>query len=147
MSLEKIVAVAGKPGLYEIVSQTKGGLIVQSLVDKKRIPINAMHNVSVLNDIAIYTYDDEIPLRNIFKSIAEKDDNVISHKESNANLISFFSKVLPDFDEDRVYPSNIKKIIQWYTILATNKFDFSTLSEEDEDEESSVSSKQKNNVE
>ncbi len=135
MSLEKIVAIAGKPGLFEIVSQTKGGLIVQSLVDKKRIPINAMHNVSVLNDIAIYTYDDEIPLRNIFKSIAEKGDKVISHKESNTNLVSFFSTVLPDFDEDRVYPSNIKKVIQWYTILANAKFDFSTLSEEDADEE------------
>ncbi len=135
MSLEKIVAVAGKPGLYEIVSQTKGGLIVQSLVDKKRIPINAMHNVSVLNDIAIYTYDNEIPLRNVFKSISEKGGDVISHKDSNANLVSFFSKVLPDFDEDRVYPSNIKKIIQWYTILAATKFDFSTLSEEDADEE------------
>ena len=105
MSLEKIVAVSGKPGLFEIISQTKGGLIVQSLVDKKRIPINAMHNVSVLNDIAIYTYDDEIPLRNIFKSIAEKGDKIINHKESNTNLISFFSTVLPDFDEDRVYPS------------------------------------------
>ncbi len=135
MSLEKIVAIAGKSGLYEIVSQTKGGLIVQSLVDKKRIPINAMHNISVLNDIAIYTYDNEIPLRNVFKSISEKGGDVISHKDSNANLVSFFSKVLPDFDEDRVYPSNIKKIIQWYTILAATKFDFSTLSEEDADEE------------
>ncbi len=135
MELEKIVAVSGKPGLFEIISQTKGGLIVQSLTDKKRIPINAMHNVSVLNDIAIYTYDDEIPLRNIFKSISEKGDKVISHKESNTNLISFFSKVLPNFDEDRVYPSNIKKIIQWFTILSNAKFDFSTIKEDDTDEE------------
>ncbi len=135
MHLEKIVAVSGKSGLFEIISQTKGGLIVQSLADKKRIPINAMHNVSVLNDIAIYTYDDEIPLRNIFKSIAEKGDEVISHKESNTNLISFFSKVLPDFDEDRVYPSNIKKIIQWYAILATAKFDFSSIKEDTDEEE------------
>jgi len=135
MELEKIVAISGKPGLFEIISQTKGGLIVQSLADKKRMPINAMHNVSVLNDIAIYTYEDEIPLRNIFKLMSEKDDKVISHKESNANLISFFSEVLPDFDEDRVYPSNIKKIIQWYTILATAKFDFSSIKEHAEEEE------------
>ena len=73
MNLEKIVAVSGKPGLYEIISQTKGGIIVQSLIDKKRLPINAMHNVSVLNDIAIYTHDDEIPLRNIFKTIAVEE--------------------------------------------------------------------------
>ena len=135
MQLEKIVAVSGKPGLYEIISQTKGGLIVQSLVDKKRLPINAMHNVSVLNDIAIYTYDDEVPLRNIFKSIAEKGGEIISHKESNANLLSFFSEVLPNFDEDRVYPSNIKKVIQWYTILANAKFDFSSIKEDNSDEE------------
>jgi len=124
MSLEKIVAVSGKPGLYEIISQTKGGLIVKSLVDNKRLPINAMHNVSVLNDIAIYTYDDEVPLREVFKTISEKDNVVISHKESNANLISFFNDILPNFDQERVYPSNIKKVVQWYTILENTKFDF-----------------------
>lgn len=135
MNLEKIVAVSGKPGLYEIISQTKGGIIVQSLVDKKRLPINAMHNVSVLNDIAIYTHDDEIPLRNIFKTIAEKSIQVISHKESNDKLISFFNEVLPNYDEERVYPSNIKKVVQWYNILATANFDFSLIKEDSEEEE------------
>jgi len=127
MSLEKIVAVSGKPGLYEIISQTKGGLIVQSLVDNKRLPINAMHNVSVLNDIAIYTYGDEVPLREIFKTISEKDNAVISHKESNANLITFFNDILPNFDQERVYPSNIKKVVQWYTILEKANFDFTII--------------------
>ena len=130
-----MVAVSGKPGLYEIISQTKGGIIVQSLVDKKRLPINAMHNVSVLNDIAIYTHDDEIPLRNIFKTISEKGIQVISHKESNDKLISFFNEVLPNYDEERVYPSNIKKVVQWYNILATAKFDFSLIKEDSEEEE------------
>ena len=135
MNLEKIVAISGKPGLYEIISQTKGGIIVQSLVDKKRLPINAMHNVSVLNDIAIYTHDDEIPLRNIFKTISKKDIEVINHKESNDKLISFFKEILPNYDEDRVYPSNIKKIVQWYNILAEAKFDFSLIKEDSEEEE------------
>ena len=135
MNLEKIVAISGKPGLYEIISQTKGGIIVESLVDKKRLPINAMHNVSVLNDIAIYTHDDEIPLRNIFKTIANKGSEVISHKESNDKLISFFNEILPNYDEDRVYPSNIKKIVQWYSILATANFDFSLIKEDTEEEE------------
>jgi len=129
MSLEKIVAVSGKPGLYEIISQTKGGLIVKSLVDNKRLPINAMHNVSVLNDIAIYTYDDEVPLREVFKTISEKEDDVISHKESNANLISFFNDILPNFDQERVYPSNIKKVVQWYTILEKANFDFTLIND------------------
>ena len=135
MNLEKIVAISGKPGLYEIISQTKGGIIVESLVDKKRLPINAMHNVSVLNDIAIYTHDDEIPLRNIFKTIANKGSEIISHKESNDMLISFFNEILPNYDEERVYPSNIKKIVQWYSILATAKFDFSLIKEDSKEEE------------
>ena len=135
MNLEKIVAVSGKPGLYEIISQTKGGIIVQSLIDKKRLPINAMHNVSVLNDIAIYTHDDEVPLRNIFKTIAEKGIEIISHKESNDKLISFFNEVLPSYDEERVYPSNIKKVVQWYNILATANFDFSLIKEGADEEE------------
>jgi len=137
MTIEKIIAIAGKPGLFEIISQTKGGLIVQSLLDKKRIPINAMHNVSSLNDIAIYTYEEEVTLREVFKNIAKKQNNAecISHKESNANLISFFNEVLPDFDDERVYASNIKKIVQWYNILVTTKFDFSTLTEKEVSEE------------
>ena len=137
MSLEKIVAVTGKPGLFEIVTQSKGGLIVESLTDKKRIPINAMHNVSALNDIAIYTYEEEVPLRNIFKTIAEKYENkeALSHKESNANLTSFFIEILPDFDDERVYTSNIKKVVQWYNILAKSKFDFSSIKEETDEEE------------
>ena len=137
MSLEKIVAITGKPGLFEIISQSKGGLIVESLIDKKRLPISAMHNVSVLNDIAIYTYEEEVPLRSVLKTIADKHENkeAISHKESNANLTSFFSEVLPDYDEERVYTSNIKKVIQWYNLLAKVKFDFSSIKEDSESEE------------
>jgi hypothetical protein len=137
MSLEKIVAVTGKPGLFKIISQSKGGLIVESLIDKKRLPINAMHNVSVLNDIAIYTYEEEVPLRNVLKRIAEKHENkeAISHKESNANLTSFFSEVLPDYDEERVYTSNIKKVVQWYNLLAKVEFDFASIQEESESDE------------
>lgn len=137
MKLDKIVAVSGKPGLFEIISQSKAGLIVQSLIDKKRLPVNAMHNVSVINDIAIYTYEEEVPLRNIFKKIAEKQNNLatISHKESNDKLISFFNEILPDFDEERVYPSNIKKVVQWYNILAAAKFDFSSIKEPTEEAE------------
>ena len=92
-----------------------------------------MHSVSVLNDIAIYTYEEEVPLRNVLKTIAEKYENkeAINHKESNANLASFFSEVLPDYDEERVYTSNIKKIVQWYNILANAEFDFSSIKDSD----------------
>ena len=127
MKLEKIIAISGKPGLYQIVSQTKGGIIAQSLSDKKRMPINAMHNVSVLNDIAIYTYEEDVPLLTIFKSMFKitEGKEAISHKESSKKLASFFEEVLPNYDVERVYASNIKKVIQWFNILIEAGMDFS----------------------
>lgn len=133
MSLEKIIAVTGKPGLYEIIAQSKGGLIVESFIDKKRFPINAMHNVSVLDNIAIYTYADEVPLKVIFKTMHEKESGkeCISHKESAKKLTEYFSTILPEYDEERVYASNIKKVVQWYNLLVANNFDFSSIDEEE----------------
>ncbi|WP_272149348.1 DUF5606 domain-containing protein [Tenacibaculum aiptasiae] len=132
MEFNKIIAVTGKPGLFEILSQTKTGVIVKSIVDGKRFPITATHNVSLLENIAIYTYEEEVPLAKIFKNIADKEDNkeAISHKESAAKLTEYFSEILPDFDEERVYASNIKKVIQWYNTLAKANFDFNTLAVE-----------------
>lgn len=127
MEFNKIIAVTGKPGLFQVVSQTKTGIIVESLTDKKRIPILSTHNVSLLENIAIFTYDEEIPLLNVFKSIFEKEEGkeTISHKESGKKLASFFLEILPDYDQERVYTSNIKKIIQWYNALIAVEFDFS----------------------
>ncbi|RKF03954.1 hypothetical protein C8N26_1586 [Tenacibaculum lutimaris] len=135
MEFNKIIAVTGKPGLYEILSQTKTGVIVKSIVDGKRFPITATHNVSLLENIAIYTYEEEVPLARVFKNIAEKAEGkeAISHKESAAKLTDFFGEVLPDFDQERVYASNIKKVIQWYNTLAKANFDFSTLVEATEE--------------
>ncbi|MCK5815962.1 MAG: DUF5606 domain-containing protein [Flavobacteriaceae bacterium] len=136
MSLEKIISVTGKPGLYEIIAQSKGGIIVESLIDKKRFPITAMHNVSVLDNIAIYTYEEEVPLKIVFKTIFEKEEGKesISPKENNKTLIAYFSEILPNYDDERVYASNIKKVLQWYNLLVKNNFDFSTITEENETE-------------
>ena len=136
MSLEKIISVTGKPGLYEIIAQSKGGIIVESMIDKKRFPINAMHNVSVLDNIAIYTYEEEVPLRTVLKTIFEKEEGKesISPKESGKKLMAYFSEVLPNYDDERVYASNIKKVLQWYNLLVQNNFDFSTITEEEETE-------------
>ncbi len=132
MEFSKIIAVSGKPGLYEILSQTKAGVIVKSLIDGKRMPITATHNVSLLENIAIFTYEDDIPLGEVFKNIANKEANkeAISHKESANKLTAYFAEVLPGYDEERVYTSNIKKVIQWYNILVKADFDFSSLNEE-----------------
>ena len=138
MEFNKIIAVTGKPGLFEVVSQTKTGIIVESLTDKKRTPILSTHNVSLLENIAIFTYNEEVPLLTVFKSIYEKEagKETISHKESGAKLTSFFSEILPEYDQERVYTSNIKKIIQWYNALIAVSFDFSaaTLSSEEKQE-------------
>ena len=127
MEFSKIIAVTGKPGLFEVVSQTKTGVIVASLQDKKRFPITSTQNISMLENIAIYTYEEEVLLFNIFKKIFEKEagKKSISHKESGTQLKSYFSEILPEYDEERVYASNIKKIIQWYNILVDAGFDFS----------------------
>jgi len=137
MTLEKLIVVTGKPGIFQIQNQTKNGLLVESLTDKKRFPILNIHNVSSLNDIAIYTYEEEVPLREVFKTINEKENGkkTISHKEDKKTLTSFFSEVLPNYDEERVYPSNIKKVVQWYNLLVDAKFDFSTLTEKENSQE------------
>ncbi len=137
MDLKDIVAINGKPGLYEIKAQSKGGVIVQSLVDNKKFPITITHNLSALNEIAIYTYEEEVPLRIILKAMGEKEagKEALSHKESGKALSSYFREILPNFDEDRVYTSNIKKVIQWYNLLASKDFDFTAIIEEKEETE------------
>ena len=127
MEFNKIIAVTGKPGLFNVVSQTKTGIVVESLSDKKRFPILSTQNVSLLENIAIFTYEEEVPLLTVFKSIFEKEEGkeTISHKESGAKLTSFFTVILPDFDQERVYISNITRIVQWYNMLIVAGFDFS----------------------
>ncbi len=119
MSLDKILSISGKPGLYELKAQTRNGFVAESLADGKRLSVSIQNNVSILSEIAIYTFTEEVPLREIFKRIQEKEngEKSISHKESKNKLESYFSEVLPDYDEDRVYVSDMKKVIQWYNIL------------------------------
>lgn len=143
MTLEKVISISGKPGLFEIISQSKSGVIVESLSDKKRFPVNSLHNISTLNDIAIYTYEQEVPLKEVFCSIHDKEDGqeTINPKSSKNDLLNYFSEVLPDFDQERVYPSNIKKVLAWYNSLVAANFDFQDLKaelekEKNEEEES-----------
>lgn len=120
MSLEKILSISGKPGLFELKSQTRSGFLAESLLDGKKISVGLRHNVSMLSEIAIYTYGEEVPLGDIFKNIANKENGnatSVSHKASKNELLNYFSEILPDFDEDRVYASDVKKVIQWYNIL------------------------------
>lgn len=137
MSLEKILAISGKPGLYKLINQTRAGFLAESLIDNKKLNISARYNVSLLSEIAIYTLTEEVPLREIFQKISEKEDGkeTISHKVPPIELEEFFFEILPDYDEDRVYPGDIKKVIQWYNLLVKNGLTDFTVSEENADGE------------
>lgn len=139
MGLEKILSVAGKSGLYKLVTQTRSGFVAESLLDGKKISVGLRSNVSVLSEIAIYTLEEELPLREVFLNIQVKEKGAktsISHKAPKIELEEYFFEVLPNYDEDRVYASDIKKIIQWYNILvAKNMADFSDDSNNDASEE------------
>lgn len=138
MKLDKVMSISGKPGLYELKAQTRGGFVAESMLDGKKISVNLRHNVSLLSEIAIYTYSEEVPLRDVFQKIKEKEngEQAIDHKESKAKLEEYFREVLPDYDEDRVYVSDIKKIIQWYNLLVSKGItDFSKPEEKTSDEE------------
>jgi hypothetical protein len=119
MNLEKILAISGKPGLYVLKVQTRTGFVAESLLDGKKITVNLKSNVSLLSEISIYTYEGEKPLAEIMQNIATKENNgpAISHKEDNATLAAYFKEILADYDEERVYPSDIKKVLNWYNML------------------------------
>ena len=136
MEFSKIISVTGKPGLFQVISQSKNAIIAESLTDKKRLAINATQNVSLLENIAIYTYEEDMPLLNVFKAISEKTEGkkALSHKESGNKLTSFFTEVLPNYDDERVYTSNIKKVIQWFNLLIASGFDFSIIEESNAEE-------------
>ncbi len=135
MGLEKILAISGKPGLYELTAQSRGGFIVKSIPEGKKMAVNIRHNVSLLSEIAIYTYTEEVPLADIFEKIKEKEDGgeAISPKSSKAEMEKYFTEILPDYDVDRVYTSDMKKIFQWYNLLIKNGFTEFADSEEGKD--------------
>ncbi len=113
------MAISGKPGLYKMVSQTKNGLIVEGLDDKKRFPVYSANQISALEEISIYTITEDFPLAKVLTNIYKHANGgeTISPKASKEELMSFFGEILPDFDDEKVYPSDVKKIVQWYSTL------------------------------
>lgn len=138
MALDKILAIAGKPGLYELVTQTRGGFIAKSLLDNHKISVGIQQNVSILSEIAIYTLTEEVPLREVLTKIKTKENGAqtsVSHKDSKDKLEEYFFEVLPDYDEDRVYASDIKKVVQWYNMLQkSDLLNFEDTKKSDEEE-------------
>ena len=109
MELEKVLAITGKPGMYSLKLQTRSGFVAESLVDGKKITVGMRNNVSLLSEISIYTHSEEKPLAEVMRNIAKKENYgpAIPHKEDSAKLVAYFKEVLPDYDEDRVYASDI----------------------------------------
>ena len=121
MDLSKILVVSGKPDIYELISQTKNGAIVESLADKRRMPVFRTDRISSLNEISIFTTDEEKPLLEVFQDIFRKEEGKnISFdikKTSNNDLFAYFKEVLPNYDTEHVHASDVKKVLLWYNLL------------------------------
>lgn len=119
--LKTILSISGKPGLFKLVSHGKNMLIVESLADQKRVPAYAKDKVISLGDIAIYTDEAEVPLHEVLTNVKNKENGQTSSlnpsKAKPDELRAYMAEVLPNFDRDRVYPSDIKKLITWYNLL------------------------------
>jgi hypothetical protein len=119
MNLKGIIAISGRPGLFKVVAQGKNNVIVESMIDKKRFPAYASEKISTLEDISIFTYDEDVKLTEVLKSIYDKNEGKegISHKEDIKVLEKELKNHLPNYDQERVYASDIRKVFQWYNLL------------------------------
>ena len=142
--LKKILSVSGKPGLYKLVSTSKTITLVESLIDQKRFPIYPQEKIVSLGEIAIYTSEEEVPLKEVFVKIKENENGgkvSDDKKSSNKTLFSYFEIILPTYDKEKVYASDVKKIINWYNLLIDNNIDFET--EETVEEKESAETEEK----
>lgn len=134
--LKGILSISGQSGLFKLVAESKNNIIVESLETSKRIPVHSTSKVSALEDIAIYTENGDVPLKTVFKAIFEKENGglALSPKATGNELKSYFEKVVPEFDKDRVYVSDIKKVLQWYNSLQVKELlDFTEQKENDQE--------------
>lgn len=141
MDLSKILSISGKRGLFKVVSQLKNAVLVESLIDQKRFPAFAHDKISTLEEISVFTTGEDIPLKNVFKTMFGKQEGkpAIDAKSDDNALKSFFLEIVPDYDPERVYISDIKKIISWYNLLIDhNLLDFTEKEEENKEPESGM---------
>ncbi len=122
MELSKILAITGRPGLYKMLAQTKNGLVVESFLDGKKMTAFSHERISSLEEISIFTTDEDLPLKDVLKMIYDMLDGekALSHKSDPEELKEFFKEAVPNYDEENVYVSDIKKVVQWYNLLQEN---------------------------
>lgn len=136
--LKSILSISGKPGLYKLISQGKNMLVVESIIDKKRMPAYGSEKVISLGDIAMYTDTDDVPLKDVFLAMKEKENgaavSIDLKKATPEELRAYLEKVLPTFDRDRVHVGDIKKLISWYNLLVScGMTDFDATTEKGEE--------------
>jgi Ribonuclease G/E len=132
MKLSEILSISGKSGLFVLVSRSKSGVIVESISDKKRFPAFGTDRISSLEEISMFTYEKDVPLKDVFKSIFDKENGglAIDPKSDPKLLKQYMEEILPDYDSERVYVSDMKKLFTWYNLLSQNNLlDFSTTEE------------------
>jgi len=135
--LKGILSVSGQTGLFKLIAESKNNIIVESLETLKRIPVHSTSKVSALEDIAIYTENGDVPLKVVFKAISDKENGgpALSPKVTGNELKTYFENVVPEYDKDRVYVSDIKKVLLWYnTLQQKNLLDFTEVDEKKEQE-------------
>ena len=139
IDLTGIISISGQPGLFKIVAQSKNGIIVEGLADKKRVNVYASTKVSTLSDISMFTTGDDKPLEEIMTTIFEKEKGAAApdHKSDDKAIEKYFAEILPDYDKERVYVSNIRKLLNWYNALQTS----GNLKEKEEKKEGEEKSK------
>ena len=136
--LSTIVSVSGRSGLYKLISTSKPFSVVESLADGKRLPVNVQEKMINLNDVSIYSESGDVPLREIFRKMKEKEQGAqvaLGSKSSGSLLFSYLKDVLPDYDAERVYASDVKKLIAWYNILVEHNIDLEEKTETNTTEE------------
>lgn len=134
--LKTILSISGRPGLFKLVNQGKNMLIVESLLNGKRTPAYAHDKIISLGDIAIYTTEEDVPLSNVFESIKEKNEGKtvdVKAIGSDKDIRAYFATILPDFDDERVYTNDIKKVFNWYNQLIEAGFDTFKANEEQQE--------------
>ena len=137
MNIKGIIAISGKPGLFKVAAQGRKNIIVESLDNGKKFPAFASDKISALEDICIYTYEEDVPLIDVYTKLAEKEGYkaTISHKENPSKLREHIQTYLPDYDEDRVYDQDLRKLYQWYNILCAHGIVVKEVEEKEEKKE------------
>jgi len=133
IKVKDLMAISGKGGLFRFLAQARNGVVVESLEDKKRAVVPPTARISALDDISIFALEEDVPLSDILLKIHEKEEGklTIDSKSESAELKKYFREILPDYDEDRVYVSDIKKVLTWYNLL--HKYEILEIVEKDEE--------------